>query len=73
MAKRKPAEYEHEPFSRRHDFGRHLQGLGGPTITLRGFPGGTYGAASPVRRLSAEERREVEERLRREGALGPVA
>lgn len=73
MAKRKPAKiYEHDPFSRRHDFGRDLQGLGGPTITLRGFPGGTYGAASPVRRLSAEERREVEERLRREGALGPA-
>jgi hypothetical protein len=29
------------------------------------------GPASPVRRLSAEERRKIEGRLRREGALGP--
>lgn len=31
------------------------------------------GPAGPARRLSTEERRRVEERLRREGALGPTA
>jgi hypothetical protein len=69
----KPAAEQFEPFTRRADFGGHLKGLGGPTIHLRGFPGATYGAANAGRRLSAEERAEVVERLRREGVLGSPA
>jgi len=38
---------------------------------LRKRPGGKFGAASKPKKLNAEERREVEERLRCEGKLQP--
>lgn len=38
-------------------------------ISIEGFPGGTYGPASPVRILSAEECEEVEADLKRRGLL----
>ena len=57
------------PYTRIADFGRDLRGFGSSdTVHIR--PGkGTFGAASKGRRLSAAERKAIEDRLRKSGAL----
>jgi hypothetical protein len=52
------------------DFGRHLQGLGGlQTSRVRALKGSKIGPANEGRRLSATERKAIEEKMRREGKL----
>ena len=58
------------PYTRRADFGRDLRGLGGPTVHLKALKGAKLGPASAGRRLSADERKAVEDQLRRTGVLG---
>lgn len=65
-----PPPWIERRFIRRGDFGASLQGLGSPqTQALRAFPGSTFGAASPCRRLSRTEREGIEAQMRRDGKL----
>jgi hypothetical protein len=58
------------PYTRRADFGRELRGLGGPTVHLKALKGAKLGPASAGRRLTTDERKTVEDQLRRAGVLG---
>lgn len=60
---------------RLQDYPKELRGppnnrFGGyRNVAIKGFKGNTYGAASPCRTLSEEERLKVEEELREKGLL----
>jgi hypothetical protein len=57
-------------FTRISDFGSDLRGLGGlQTSHIRALKGSTLGPANRGRRLSAEERRRVEEQMKKDGKL----
>lgn len=57
-------------FERLQDFGRELQGLGGlQTSKVRALKGSTFGPAGEGRRLSPEERKAIEEQMRKDGKL----
>lgn len=59
-----------ERFECVQDFGRELRGLGGlQTTHIRALKGSTFGPASEGRRLNPDERRVIEEQMRREGKL----
>lgn len=52
------------------DFGPSLSGLGGmQTAAVRALKGATFGPASPGRSLSDDERRVIEDQMRRDGRL----
>lgn len=70
MPKRIPPPWIEKRWTRRADFGRDLQGLGGPDIIhIRGFRGTSHGAASRCRTLSPDEVAAIEQQLREEGKL----
>lgn len=57
-------------FERLADFGAGLQGVGAAqTAHVRALRGSKLGPASAGRRLTAAERRAVEEQMRRDGKL----
>jgi len=57
-------------FTKVADFGSELRGLGGlQTAHIRALKGSTFGAANQGRRLSREERKAIEDKLRAEGKL----
>ena len=52
------------------DYPAHLRGFGhSPMTRPRGLRGGSYGAASKGRRLSAAERAVIEQQLRDQGRI----
>lgn len=52
------------------DFGPALKGLGGlQTTHIKALRGSTFGAANRGRRLSPDERKAIENQLRRDGKL----
>lgn len=52
------------------DFGAALRGLGGlQTANIKALKGSTFGPASEGRVLPADERRRVEEQMRKDGKI----
>ena len=61
---------DHEPFTRVEDFGPALKGLGGlQTSVIRALKGSTFGPASKGKRLSPEQRKAIEDQMRKDGKL----
>ena len=57
-------------FTKLSDFGAELKGLGGlQTAHIKALRGSTFGAANAGRRLSPDERKRIEEQMRRDGRI----
>lgn len=59
-----------KPYERIADFGSHLKGLGGlQTTHIRALKGSKIGPANAGRRLTENERKAIEDKMRRQGKL----